>query len=126
MRPRRSSSSAILAHEVGFSVTPNTGPLLENLVFLALRRRTAHIFYVRTDRGHEVDFLMPGERRLIQVAQSIDQPATREREVRALAEAMGQLGLDHALLLTLDGSDPIRVDGVTIEVRPIAEWLLAG
>lgn len=35
-----------LANAVGFSFSPNTGKLLENLVFLALRRRTSEVHYV--------------------------------------------------------------------------------
>lgn len=113
-----------LADTVGFSFSPNTGRLLENLVFLALRRRTPQIYYYAAPGDTEVDFYLPDEQRLIQVAQRIDQPGTRKRELRALADAMRQLGLDEGLLLTDRNADPIRVDGGTVRVRSIAEWLL--
>jgi predicted AAA+ superfamily ATPase len=115
-----------LADTVGFSFSPNTGRLLENIVFLTLRRRTSQIYYFAAPGGTEVDFYLPDERRLIQVAQRIDEPATRKRELRALAEAMRQLGLNEGLLLTDRNADLIRVDGGTIRVRSIAEWLLEG
>jgi hypothetical protein len=52
------------------------------------------------------------------------QPATREHEVRALTVAMRSLGLDHGLILTEGNAAPITENGLTIEVRSLAEWLL--
>ena len=52
------------------------------------------------------------------------QPATREREVCALTDAMRSLGLDHGLILTEGNAAPITENGLTIEVRSLAEWLL--
>ncbi len=34
-----------LANEVGFHFSPNTGKLLENIVFLEFRRLTSEIYY---------------------------------------------------------------------------------
>ncbi len=56
-----------LARAVGYSSSPNTGRLLENAVFLALRRQTHDLFYWASPAGYEVDFCLPGEGRLIQV-----------------------------------------------------------
>ncbi len=113
-----------LANAIGFSFSPNSGRLLENLVYLALRRRTREVYYYASRAGFEVDFYLPETGELIQVAQSLAQPATREREVRALVDAMGGLGISHGHILTDANADPIRVDGMTIEVRSVAEWLL--
>jgi uncharacterized protein len=114
-----------LANAVGFSFSPNTGKLLENLVFLALRRQTQEIHYYRSPGGLEVDFYLPETRRLIQVSHSLAQPATREREVRALTDAMRGLGLVDGLILAEANEAPIAENGLTIEVRSLAEWLLA-
>lgn len=113
-----------LVSAVGFAFSPNTGKLLENLVFLALRRRTQEIYYYAGAGGSEVDFYLPEARALIQVSQSLAQPTTREREIRALTEAMRSLGLDHGLILTEGSAAPIIENGLTIEVRALAEWLL--
>ena len=113
-----------LANAVGFSFSANTGRLLENLVFLALRRRTQEIYYTTSPAGFEVDFYLPETRELLQVTQNMEQPATREREVRALTDAMRGLDLSHGLILTDANAEPIEVDGMTIEVRSLAEWLL--
>lgn len=113
-----------LVKAVGFSFSPNTGRLMENLVFLALRRRTREVYYYTTAAGFEVDFYLPETRLLLQVAQDLGQPATREREVRALTDAMRSLGLSDGLILTDFSAAPIRTDGVTIHVRALSEWLL--
>jgi predicted AAA+ superfamily ATPase len=114
-----------LANAVGFSFSPNTGKLLENLVFLALRRQTREIYCYRSPGGLEVDFYLPETRQLIQVSQSLAQTATRGREVRALTDAMRSLGLVHGLILAEANEAPVSVNGMTIAVRSLAEWLLA-
>ena len=113
-----------LANAVGFAFSANTGRLLENLVFLALRRQTPTIYYYRSPARYEVDFYLPATRQLIQVTQSLVSSAVREREVRALTGAMHALGLTHALILTDANAEPIETDGLTIEVRSVAHWLL--
>ena len=113
-----------LVSAVGFSFSPNTGRLLENLAFLALRRRTREIYYYAAAGGNEVDFYLPESRALIQVSQSLAQPTTREREVRALTDAMRSLGLDHGLILTDSNEAPITENGLTIEIRSLVKWLL--
>lgn len=113
-----------LARDVGFALSPNAGRMLENLVFLALRRRTERIHYYRNADGTDVDLYLPEERRLIQVAQRIDQPETRERELRALDTAMRELDLGESWLLTETGGDPIEVEGRTVHHLEIATWLL--
>jgi uncharacterized protein len=113
-----------LASTVGFSFSPNTGKLLENLVFLALRRRTHEIYYYRSPAGFEVDFYLPETRELIQVSQNLAQPATREREVRALTDALRALGLSRGLILADANAEPLEEGGLTIEVRSLAERLL--
>lgn len=113
-----------LAGAVSFFFSPNTGRLLENVVFLALRRQTQEIFYYTTPGGFEVDFYLPEQRMLVQVTQNLDQSGVRERELRALSDGLKALGLDHGLILTENGAEPIQQDGLTIEIRSLAQWLL--
>lgn len=113
-----------LVNAVGFSFSPNTGKLLENLVYLALRRRTHEIYYYTSPGGFEVDFYLPETRELIQVSHDLAQPATRERETRALMDALRGLGLTGGLILTDANSPAIQSAGLTLEVRSVAEWLL--
>ena len=60
-----------LSNAVGFGFSPNTGKLLENLVFLTLRQHAREIFYYTTPSGYEVDFYLPEEQQLVQVTQNL-------------------------------------------------------
>ncbi|MCK5314268.1 MAG: ATP-binding protein [Anaerolineales bacterium] len=113
-----------LANAVGFAFSANTGKLLENSVFLALRRCTPEIYYYSTPGGYEVDFYLPETCQLIQVAQNLENPSTREREVRALIDAMQSLGHRRGLILTDSNALGIEKDGMIVEIRSLAEWLL--
>lgn len=113
-----------LANSVGFTFSPNTGKLLENLVFLALRRKTKEIYYYNTPAGYEVDFYLPETHELFQVAQNIAHPDTRTREIRAMRDALQALNLSHGTILTDATMDPIEENGLTIEIRALAEWLI--
>lgn len=113
-----------LVHSVGFSFSPNTGKLLENLVFLALRRQTPELYYYATPAGYEVDFYLPEKRQLIQVAQHLKSPIVREREMRGLADAVKNVAAESALILA-DANEPgFDVNGVPVEVAAVADWLL--
>ncbi|NMB68850.1 MAG: ATP-binding protein [Chloroflexi bacterium] len=113
-----------LVNSVGFNFSPNSGKLLENLVFLTLRRQTREIYYYSTPGGYEVDFYLPEQRQLIQVAQNLFNPATRERELRALEDAAGALNPASLLILSDENEDPFELAGVPVAVRSTAEWLL--
>jgi predicted AAA+ superfamily ATPase len=83
------------------------------------------VYYYTSPAGFEVDFYLPETRELIQVSQNLAQPATREREVRALTDALRGLGLSHGLILADANAEAIEANGLTIEVRSVAEWLLS-
>ncbi|MFZ2358114.1 MAG: hypothetical protein WA040_02105 [Anaerolineae bacterium] len=94
------------------------------MIFLALRRQTQEIFYYTTPGGFEVDFYLPEQRMLVQVAQNLDQSGVRERKIRVLRDGMSALGLERGLILTEVNAEPIQQDGMTIEIRSLAQWLL--
>ena len=113
-----------LAEAVGFAFSANTGRLIENMVFLALRRSTREIYYYTSPAGFEVDFYLPETRQLIQVAQNLNDSTTRERELRALLDSMRSLRQSKVLILSDTNSTPIESNGFTINVQSLAEWLL--
>ena len=123
-----------LSNAVGFGFSANTGKLLENQVFLALRRQTKEIYYYATPGGYErnspssrmgVDFYLPEKRQLIQVAHNLENTATREREVRALSDALTGLKVESALILSDANENSFEISGVPVEIRSVAEWLLS-
>jgi predicted AAA+ superfamily ATPase len=100
--------------------------LLENVAFLALRRKTKEIYYYTSPGGYEFDFYLPESSQLIQVAQNLDNPVTREREIRALADAMRALKISRAMILSEVNSPAVEGNGFTIVIRSMVEWLLEG
>lgn len=114
---------------LGFKASEDRGRLLENIVFLELKRRGEELFYYRTQNNGEVDLVIrkgTSPKQLIQVCWNISDPRTRDREVKSLSLAMEELGVRDGLILTDDEQDTIHVDKKTIQVKPVYQWLLAG
>lgn len=104
----------------------NLGHALETCVLIELDRRGAEVGYVRTPGGSEVDFLArypAGGEELIQVCASLDDPATRERELRALAEAAALHPRASRSLIALDMPVAPDVPQGTLLHRA-ADWML--
>ena len=113
-----------LVTSVSSGILVNSGHLLENLVFVALRRVTPEVRYYKAKTGREVDFVIEheGTRRLIQVCESLADPGTRKRETRALQDAMADLGVDAGEIVTRDGSDIETIDTGQGTVRVVPAW----
>ncbi|GAB7081155.1 ATP-binding protein [Oleidesulfovibrio alaskensis] len=116
-----------LVTSISSGILVNSGHLLENLVFTALRRVTPDIFYYKTKAGREVDFIAGRQgpsRRLVQVCESMADQQTRKRETTALAEAMTELKLSHGIIVTRNEEEQIQVDSGKIDVVPAWRFLL--
>lgn len=116
-----------LANSVSLSFSKNTGALLENIVYCELIRRGYSPSYYKTKSGCEVDFACIKGRRideLIQVCQSLSDPATRRRELNAICDAMNELGIRQSLILTEGEKEDIHSKGLKVMVVPITRWLL--
>lgn len=116
-----------LAAAVSFRASGDLGHLLETAVYLELRRRGKSLAYVATGSGYEVDFLAEdflGSRELIQVCADLENPATRQREIRALQEGMEETHCDQATVVTLREESSVEVGGRPIRIVPAWRWLL--
>lgn len=117
-----------LAASVSSGILINSGHLLENLIFMALRRITPDIYYYKTKSGTEVDFIVRlstgSSKLLIQVCESLSDPRTRKREISALIEAMNEQGVKLGTIITRNEEDVIDVTGGRIEVIPAWRFLL--
>jgi uncharacterized protein len=112
---------------VSSGILVNSGHLLENLVFTALRRLHPEIYYYKTKTGREVDFIVSMRGRpqmLVQVCESLAEPQTRKREIAALSEAMAELGLKTGTIVTRNEDERMDVEAGTIEVAPAWRFLL--
>lgn len=109
---------------VGFNPTDNLGPLLENLIFIELKRRGQDIFYHAN--GSECDFIVRTGTRItqcLQVTVSLADESTRKREVAGLAAAAKTYGTTDNIIITLD-DDRISLEESGIRVVPAWRWLL--
>ena len=100
--------------------SPDRGARLENLVYLALRRRGHSLYYAgETDRW-ECDFVTPSE--AIQVCLELT-PSNLEREVGGVGQACRLPGKRRGLILTLGQTDRLRRGKLSIKVQPVWKWL---
>mgnify|MGYP001159300236 CR=1 FL=1 len=116
-----------LVSSVASGILINSGHLLENLVFTALRRLYPEIYYYKTRTGKEVDFIVPlrgRPRLLVQVCESLVEPQCRKRETAALVEAMAELRLTTAIIVTRNEEEQIAVENGTINAVPAWRFLL--
>lgn len=114
-----------LVRSVGFSFSENKGKLMENLVFVDLRRRYQEIYYYKSGQDYEVDFFLPKDNLFLQVVQYFDNEELRKRELRALLAARREQK-KHCRLVAVTEShkETIRQDDFEIETVPLYEWLL--
>ncbi len=140
LRVREANPKKVYAIDPGlaFAVSPvgvsNLGARLENSVYLELRRRLrgtrdGAISYYSTASGSEVDFIVGDPESghatgLVQVCADMLKTSTREREIRALVDAMKETGLRESTIVTMHDSEDIAVDGGVIRVVPAWAWML--
>jgi predicted AAA+ superfamily ATPase len=112
----------------GESATENTGRLLENIVLLHLFRNRFQggyeVYYYK--KNVEVDFVVYSKRsvnELIQVSLSLGNEKTREREIRSLVRASGELHPKNVTIITLNQKEDIVVEGIQISIKPVTEWI---
>ena len=109
-----------LARANSVSFSEDNGRILENIVFLQLRRLYPSIFYFR--EKNECDFIVQdraGKMQAIQVCYRLDEDSLR-REMKGLKEAMDMMGLKKGTIVTFDQEDKFG----DIEVMPAWKWLL--
>ena len=114
-----------LVREIGFFHSEDNGRLLENIVFIELKRRAKDVYYHHSKR--ECDFVIKEKNRIveaIQVSWSIYDNNTRKREVNGLIDALGCYGLNEGLILTDSEEDLFEQEGYRITVKPVWKWLL--
>lgn len=114
-----------LVNSVSFKFSEEKGRLLENIVFLHLRRNNFEIFYHR-DKS-ECDFIVKQKDKIgdiIQVSWSLRNEDVKNREINGLLEAMKLHKKKKGLILTLDEEDEIQIENKKIQIIPVWKWIL--
>ncbi len=107
------------------SFTDDNGRILENLVYLHLRRSYKDIYYFSEKR--ECDFILFVKgvaTEAIQVCFDLN-PDNLDRELNGLVEALQLLNLKKGKIITLHQKDRYSKDNFEIEVIPCHEYLLS-
>ncbi len=116
-----------LRNAVAFRFSQDMGRLMENAVFLELKRHDREIYYWKDKRGKEVDFLVRKGMKIesaIQVCANPEDDKTKKRELSALDAAMHEFDLKEGIVITLDVRHEMKNQGRTIVFVPLWEWLL--
>jgi uncharacterized protein len=105
---------------LSFTLSQDLGRLLENIVFLELKRRGKDIFFYRDK--HECDFVIKEKERIskaVQVCYELDEQ-NKEREIEGLRTAMARFHLKKGIIITRDQRETFG----NIEIVPVWTWLL--
>ena len=114
-----------LVNSVSFRFSENRGRILENLVYLTLIRENKEVYYHKGN--YECDFLIREGLKVteaIQVTVSLQDEATRKREIRGLLEAMKIHNLGEGVIISEKESDVLVMGDQTIRIKPVYEWLM--
>jgi hypothetical protein len=121
-------------NSLGFKFSNDKGRILENIIFIELKRRGKEIYYHKDKK--ECDFVIKEGLDIVeavQVTQSLEEVDTKKREFDGLLDACKAYNLDNGLILTEDEEgEEIRElsleNGekreVKIIIKPIWKWLL--
>lgn len=125
--------TGVIANRENALLGENIGWKLENIVLIELLRRYSSAaediyYYKPSTRQKEVDFVVCRQGtvlELIQVSYSLEDKTTFKREVSALTAASAKTHCDKLVVICMDDSRNIEVDGKTIRIQNAVEWLLA-
>ncbi|HHF51081.1 MAG TPA: ATP-binding protein [Candidatus Aminicenantes bacterium] len=122
---------AALSSSISFKFSRNMGHIYENIVFLELLRRNKELFYWKSKKGREVDFIIKEGLHIteaIQVCYSLEDERTRQREIEALIEVKDELKAERLTVITDDEEStvPVELQHVhgQINIIPLWKWLL--
>jgi predicted AAA+ superfamily ATPase len=113
-----------IARSLNVSFSGNAEPLLENAVYLHLRRKYREIFYFRINSAL-CDFVVVQNetlKHLVQVCYELT-PENREQEISGLTEAMKFFKTDIGLIVSFNQRDAFVHSGKQVNVVPAHEFL---
>jgi len=105
------------------SYTDDNGRMLENLVFLHLRRKTKDIYYF-SEKG-ECDFVTFNKgniQEVIQVCYTLN-PDNLDRELNGIFEALEFFNVKEGKIISFNQTDHFEKEGRKVEVIPCHEFL---
>ncbi len=115
-----------LLNAISYQFSDNYGKLLENLVYVWLRKHFSNsLFYFKQKK--ECDFIVFDRDKAvlaIQVCYDMCEADTRKREIKGLTEAMDYFLIEKGIIITADQEEELEIDGKKIEIKPAYKVLL--
>ncbi len=114
-----------MKNAVSFSFSKDMGHLMENLVYLKLRKE-GEVYYWR-DRTAGIDFVLKQGDNIVQLIQScydLSHEKTKKREIRGLLRAMDNFNMEEGTIITWDHEGTEEFDEKIIRYQPLWRWLL--
>ena len=114
-----------LVSRLGFHFSGEEGRLLENMVYIELRRRGGEIFYHNSGSA-ECDFVVRDGFRVVQAIQAcylLGSSDTREREIRGIQDAMDTYQLLEGTIITNTHEEELKYGNKMIHILPAWKWL---
>lgn len=116
-----------LINAISFQNSPASGRMIENLVFLDLKRKNKELYFYLNESGGEVDFLIRENKKiaqLIQVCFDLKNIETKERELSSLVKSSKELNCNKLVVITWDEDGEEFYKDKKIELIPLWKWLL--
>jgi hypothetical protein len=110
-----------IRNKVSNRFAPDSGQLLENTVFIELRKKYKDVKFYKSKNNLETDFYCNNS--LIQVCWSLQDHQTRQREIKSLLTATKETGIKEGLILTYNEQEIIKIDDKIIRVSPVWQWI---
>jgi predicted AAA+ superfamily ATPase len=114
-----------LINSVSFKFSEDKGKLLENLVFIELKRRLKEIYYWK-GKG-EVDFVIKNTDNsldLINVCYNNEIPEREINSINEFIEKHNESKINNKIIITKDLEKEYKIDGKIIRYIPLWKWLL--
>ena len=110
----------------GYSFSPNKGRLLENTVFIELKRKRKEIYFYKNNQGQECDFIIREGTRITKVIQVCTEltKENKELELKGLFEAMKTFQIGEGIILTLEQKEEVHYEGKNVHIIPLPQWLM--
>jgi predicted AAA+ superfamily ATPase len=130
LRSRLVNAKKVYAIDTGLiransvSLSQDRGRMLENIVFIQLKRIGREVFYFK--KNNECDFIARDANKnleLFQVCFELNED-NKDREINGMLAAMEYTKLKTGTILTLNQTDELDFDNKKIIVMPVWQWLI--
>jgi predicted AAA+ superfamily ATPase len=107
------------------ALSENKGTILENIIFLQLKRQGKEIYYYK-EKG-ECDFIIKEKNKItkaIQVCYDLNKE-NKEREIEGLKQALIEFKVSEGTIITQKQEDEFKIGEKTIKVIPAWKWMIS-